>query len=118
MQSSSGITRPPGGFTLSQGKHNTTLLPVVVLLLLFIVVCIIQEHQLSMELNECKLKYETVSVRSKTERKILSNEVKALRKEVETLTSERDVHAYQLQLLRDAFNVTATKISAVSKHNV
>lgn len=71
-----------------------------------------------MELNEYKLNFEKISARSKAERKILSNEVKALRKEVETLTSERDVHAYQLQLLRDAFSVTATKISAVSKHNV
>mmetsp|Transcript_76171 Transcript_76171/g.149438 ORF Transcript_76171/g.149438 Transcript_76171/m.149438 type:complete len:534 (+) Transcript_76171:61-1662(+) len=75
-----------------------------------------KEQLLSTELNEYKVKYETLDVNFKTQKKVLIKEVKTLRAQVEALTNERNVQANQFRVLREALGVT-TAAGASSAHS-
>uniref|UniRef100_A0A7S3LZC2 F-box domain-containing protein n=1 Tax=Spumella elongata TaxID=89044 RepID=A0A7S3LZC2_9STRA len=61
-----------------------------------------REHTLTTELNDYKLKYEKLDVNFKTQKKVLIKEVKQLRSQVDTLTTERNLQTNQFRLLREA----------------
>lgn len=61
-----------------------------------------REETLRAELMEITDRYDKLEASSKTQKKLLVKEVKALRGQVETLSQERSIHLSRMQQMREA----------------
>ena len=68
-----------------------------------------REEELRHELAALRDQHDKLEAAARSQKKVLVKEVRALRQQVDALSQERQVHAAQMALLRDAFALGAAK---------